>query len=295
MFWLSNASTRLSVNCRRRSVNCRRRNKMSTTVTLTIFLFLVKKQIVYVGDTIYRTIELLDRPAETQLRYCKGSPFHLFHFDVTEDPRFNFPTRLFLAIREFLKFFIVSSRSPWIVSINLIKLDLWKAQRLFSFTFFGFLRCFIMLILCFNKPRTAKVGAISKAQNCNRGDPSGFVKLRNSSWLQKFKKNEWGPFGDIKNIPKFFKKFSIKLLKCHSAQKCRREDPLGFSDIHCVANEGGDPLVPPKKFQKKTQCVEKKVGVVVGAKEAPYCFFDVLDVCLFCFFFILDAFFEPYV
>ena len=28
----------------------------------------------------------------------------------------------------------------------------------------------------------------------------------------------------------------------------------------------------------------KKVGVVVGAKEAPYCFFDVLDVCLFCFF-----------
>ena len=29
-----------------------------------------------------------------------------------------------------------------------------------------------------NKPRTAKVGAISKAQNCKRGDSLGFVKLQ---------------------------------------------------------------------------------------------------------------------
>ena len=29
-----------------------------------------------------------------------------------------------------------------------------------------------------NKPRAAKVGAISKAQNCKRGDPLGFVKLQ---------------------------------------------------------------------------------------------------------------------
>ena len=29
-----------------------------------------------------------------------------------------------------------------------------------------------------NKPGTAKVGAISKAQNCKRGDPLGFVKLQ---------------------------------------------------------------------------------------------------------------------
>ena len=29
-----------------------------------------------------------------------------------------------------------------------------------------------------NKPGTAKVGAIFKAQNCERGDPSGFVKLQ---------------------------------------------------------------------------------------------------------------------
>ena len=29
-----------------------------------------------------------------------------------------------------------------------------------------------------NKPVTAKVGAIPKAQNCKRGDPLGFVKLQ---------------------------------------------------------------------------------------------------------------------
>ena len=29
-----------------------------------------------------------------------------------------------------------------------------------------------------NKPGTAKVGAISKGQNCKRGDPLGFVKLQ---------------------------------------------------------------------------------------------------------------------
>ena len=29
-----------------------------------------------------------------------------------------------------------------------------------------------------NKPGTAKVGAISKAQICKRGDPLGFVKLQ---------------------------------------------------------------------------------------------------------------------
>ena len=40
----------------------------------------------------------------------------------------------------------------------------------------------IMLKKCLqlttNKPRTAKVGAISKAQNCKRGDPAGFAKLQ---------------------------------------------------------------------------------------------------------------------
>ena len=29
-----------------------------------------------------------------------------------------------------------------------------------------------------NKPGTAKVGAVSKAQNCKKGEPLGFVKLQ---------------------------------------------------------------------------------------------------------------------
>ena len=37
-----------------------------------------------------------------------------------------------------------------------------------------------------NKPRTAKVGAISKAQNCKRGDSLGFVKLQ---LVAKYEKN----------------------------------------------------------------------------------------------------------
>ena len=36
-----------------------------------------------------------------------------------------------------------------------------------------------------NKPGTAKVGAISKAQNCKRGDPLGFVKLQLAAKYQK--------------------------------------------------------------------------------------------------------------
>ena len=35
-------------------------------------------------------------------------------------------------------------------------------------------------------PETAKVGAISKAQNCKRGDPLGFLKLQ---LVAKFQKN----------------------------------------------------------------------------------------------------------
>ena len=35
-----------------------------------------------------------------------------------------------------------------------------------------------ILVVIMNKPRTAKVGAISKAQNYKRGDSLGFVKLQ---------------------------------------------------------------------------------------------------------------------
>ena len=65
--------------------------------------------------------------------------------------------------------------------------------------------------------------------------------LWNSSWLQNMKKN-WGePFGDLKKFPK--KIIEMRFLNSHSAEKCKRGDPLGFFDIHCVAkrqkNEGG--------------------------------------------------------
>ena len=67
-------------------------------------------------------------------------------------------------------------------------------RKLFHFVQFSFEYAFVkkqQAIFCFraqrlflagafasNKPGTAKVGAISKAQNCKRGDPLGFVKLQ---------------------------------------------------------------------------------------------------------------------
>ena len=51
----------------------------------------------------------------------------------------------------------------------------------------------------FNKTRTSKVGAISKAQNCKRG-PSGFVKLQLVSKYEK--KIEGEPFGAIQKVSK---------------------------------------------------------------------------------------------
>ena len=42
--------------------------------------------------------------------------------------------------------------------------------------------------------------------------------------------------------------------QCYSAEKCKRGDPLGFFDIHCVAkcrkNEGG-PFGAIQKVSKK--------------------------------------------
>ena len=42
-----------------------------------------------------------------------------------------------------------------------------------------------------------------------------------------------GPFGDMKKFPKNF--FNEIFEQCHSAEKCKRGDPLRFFDIHCVA------------------------------------------------------------
>ena len=60
----------------------------------------------------------------------------------------------------------------------------------------------------YNKPRTDKVGAISKAQKCKRGNPSGFVKLQLVT--KCFKKMRGSPLGTWKN---FTKKFLVTVPK----------------------------------------------------------------------------------
>ena len=43
-----------------------------------------------------------------------------------------------------------------------------------------------------NKPGTAKVGAISKAQNCKKGDPLGFLNLQLvEKYEKKLKEDIW--------------------------------------------------------------------------------------------------------
>ena len=82
-----------------------------------------------------------------------------------------------------------------------------------------------------NKPGTAKVGAISKAQNL-KGGPFGLCET--PAGCKKFKKNlKGGPFGDMKKFPKNF--FNEIFEQCHSAKKCKKGDTLRFFDIHCVA------------------------------------------------------------
>ena len=111
----------------------------------------------------------------------------------------------------------------------------------------------ISAVLWKNKPRTSKVGAISKAQNCKRG-----------------------PF-DVKNSQNFF---NVLFEQCQSAEKCKRGDPLGFFDIHCVAKYRNKWRSNPKNF-KKSRIVPKKVGLMWIL--SVFSRFDVLGV--FCFFF----------
>ena len=83
-----------------------------------------------------------------------------------------------------------------------------------------------------NKPRTAKVGAISKAQSL-KGGPFGLCET--PAGCKKFeKKIEGGTLWRHEKISQ--KNFLMRFLnKCHSAEKCKRGDPLRFFDIHCVA------------------------------------------------------------
>ena len=102
----------------------------------------------------------------------------------------------------------------------------------------------------YNKPRTAKVGAISKAQNF-KGGPFGLCET--PAGCKKFEKIERGTLWRHEKISQ--KNFNEIFEQCHSAEKCEKGDPLRFFDIHCVAKyrnkRRGDPLVQSKKLQKK--------------------------------------------
>ena len=103
-----------------------------------------------------------------------------------------------------------------------------------------------------NKPRTAKIGGISKAQNCKRGDLSGFVKLQ---LVAKYEKKLRGALWGLEKISQ--KNFENEIFEhCHSAEKCKRGGPLGFFDIltsivlQNVEKMKGGPFVQSKSFKK---------------------------------------------
>ena len=75
-----------------------------------------------------------------------------------------------------------------------------------------------------NKPGTAKVGAISKAQICKRGDPLGFVKLQ---LVEKYeKKTKGGPLGYFKKFPKSIVK--MRFLNSFTVPKNVERGPFGI-------------------------------------------------------------------
>ena len=101
-----------------------------------------------------------------------------------------------------------------------------------------------------NKPRTAKVGATSKAQNL-KGGPFGLCET--PAGCKKFlKKIEGGPFGDMKN---FQKKFNEIFEQCHSAEKCKRGTLCDFLTSivlqNIETNEEGGPSGAIQKTSKK--------------------------------------------
>ena len=150
----------------------------------------------------------------------------------------------------FLLFEILFKKSR---GLNKILESFVKIRPILSFLDFGAVSRPILPRKCcyiFNKPRTAKVGAISKAQNCERGDPSGFVKLQLVA--KNFLKIEGGTLWRHEKISEKF--FNEIFEQCHSAEKCKRGDPLRFFDIHCVAKYRrkwrGTLWRNPKNFKK---------------------------------------------
>ena len=58
--------------------------------------------------------------------------------------------------------------------------------------------------------------------------------LSNSGWLQNMKKIVGGTLWELENnLQKSVKNEIFE--QCHSAEKCKMGDSLGFFDIHCVA------------------------------------------------------------
>ena len=129
-----------------------------------------------------------------------------------------------------------------------------------------------------NKPRTAKVGAISEAQNL-KGGPFGLCET--PAGCKIFKKIEGGTLWRHEKISQKNEIFE----QCHSAEKCKRGDLWDFltsivlQHKNIETTEGGTLWCNPKKF-KKSSIVPKKSGAKVGSLV---CFRG----CgrLFCFFF----------
>ena len=130
-----------------------------------------------------------------------------------------------------------------------------------------------------NKPRTAKVGAISKAQNL-KGGPFGLCET--PAGCKKLKKIEGETLRRHEKISQ--KNFLNEIFEqCHSAEKCKRGTLCEFLTSivlqNIETNEGGTLWCNPKNF-KKSRIVPKKSGAKVGSLV---CFRG----CgrLFCFFF----------
>ena len=80
-----------------------------------------------------------------------------------------------------------------------------------------------------NKPGTAQVGAISKAQkDSTRNENHLFLQLETTKALKKLKIEK-------KNFRIFFSKFFEVSGKSHSAEKCKRGTLWDFLNIHSVA------------------------------------------------------------
>ena len=132
----------------------------------------------------------------------------------------------------------------------------------------------------YNKPRTAKVGAISKAQNLKGGPfglcetPAGCKKIEGETLWRHEK------ISQINFLLRFLNSVTVpKNVK--GGTLCEFLTSIVLQNIE--TNEGGTLWCNPKNF-KKSRIVPKKSGAKVGSLV---CFRG----CgrLFCFFFVLDA------